>query len=108
MADIPNNQLSQVGRLRGYACQRDADIHYYCTPGYVHGVRFRLPITKNKRTFVETGLIPRNDRTAASGPRPRCYYYSTQSLSCGATNVPQKCHECATAFRLSTIIVYSA
>lgn len=62
MADIPNNQLSQVGRLRGHACQRDAGIHCYCIPGYVHGVRFRLPITKNKRTFVETGLIPRNDR----------------------------------------------
>lgn len=68
----------------------------------------RLPITKNKAHIVETGLIPRNDRTAASGPRPRYCHYSTQSLSCGATNVLQKCYECATAFQLSTIIVYPA
>ena len=84
--------LRQVGRLRGHACQRDAGMHCYCTPGYVHGVRFRLPITKNKRTFVETGLIPRNDRTAASGPRPRCYYYSTPGLPYGATKVSRMCY----------------
>ena len=106
MADIPNNQLSQVGRFRGYACSARQTHTTIVHPATSMLCAVRLPITKNKAHIVETGLIPRNDRTAASGPRPRYCYYSTQSLSCGATKVLQKCYECATAFQLSTIIVY--
>lgn len=95
MADIPNNQLSQVGRFRGYACSARQTHTTIVHPATSMLCAVRLPITKNKAHIVETGLIPRNDRTAASGPRPRYCHYSTQSLSCGATNVLQKCYECA-------------
>lgn len=92
MADIPNNQLSQVGRFRGYVCSARQTHTTIVHPATSMLCAVRLPITKNKAHIVETGLIPRNDRTAASGPRPRYCHYSTQSLSCGATNVLQKCY----------------
>lgn len=92
MADIPNNQLSQVGRFRGYACSARQTHTTIVHPATSMLCAVRLPITKNKAHIVETGLIPRNDRTAASGPRPRYCHYSTQSLSCGATKVPRMCY----------------
>lgn len=88
----------------GYACSARQTHTTIVRPATSMLCAVRLPITKNKAHIVETGLIPRNDRTAASGPRPRYCHYSTQSLSCGATNVLQKCYEYATAFQLSTII----
>lgn len=92
MADIPNNQLSQVGRFRGYACSARQTHTTIVHPATSMLCAVRLPIAKNKAHIVETGLIPRNDRTAASGPRPRYCHYSTQSLSCGATNVLRMCY----------------
>lgn len=56
MVGIPNNQLSQVGRFRGYACPARQTHTTIVHPATSMLCAVRLPITKNKAHIVETGL----------------------------------------------------